>query len=189
MSSTNRGGNRIDQDNYPTPKYVIKALTDRIDFTKVNTFLEPCSGDDRILDFIPNHVNIFTTELRRGQDYFEHQFDVDLIVTNPPFSLSVPFLAKSLKEAKTVCYLQRINWLGSQIRIDFWKENVPDKLFVLSKRPNFTREYLKTIYGEDVNLKKMAEELGLSLGTDSTEYAWFIWDKLGIVNGRNIEVV
>lgn len=97
--------------------------------------------------------------------------NVDLIVTNPPFSKSIEFVIKSLIEAKTVCYLQRLNWLGSTSRKNFWNNNPPDKIFVLSQRPQFMKE------------------MGLKSGTDSTEYAWFIWDKLGIINGNKIEVI
>ena len=94
-----------------------------------------------------------------------------MIITNPPFSLSIEFLNKSLIEANTICYLQRLNWLGSGIRKEFWNLNIPDKLFVLSKRPQFKKE------------------LGLGSGTDATEYGWFIWDKLNIIEGNHIEVL
>lgn len=79
---------------------------------------------------------------------------VDLIVTNPPFSLSMEFLTKSLSEAQTVVYLLRLNYLGSAERKTFWKQNQPTHLYVLSNRPSFT-----------------------GLGTDATEYAWFVWDR------------
>lgn len=171
MSSTNRGADRIDSDNYPTPIETIKSIIERIDFSGVNTFLEPCSGDGRILKMIPDNILKEWCEIREGKNYFDHNFDVDLIITNPPFSISIEFLEKSLKEGKTVCYLQRINWLGSIKRKDFWNNNTPDKIFVLSKRPQFKKE------------------LGLEGGTDSTEYAWFIWDKLDIVSGKHIEVL
>ena len=176
MSSTNRGGLRIDQDKYYTPRWCIELLIKRIDFTKVNSFLEPCKGDGRILDFIPDSVETkLYYEIDNDLDYLDrdliHIDTYDLIITNPPFSKAINFLINSLFEAKTVCYLQRLNWLGSQQRKDFWNENTPDKLFILSKRPQFMRE------------------MGLQTGSDSTEYAWFIWDKLDIVKGKHIEVI
>jgi hypothetical protein len=190
MSSTNRNGSkRIISDNYPTPRYVIEGLINQIDFSKVNSFLEPCKGDGRILEYIPNYINKDWCEIREGKDYFKYNFNVDLIITNPPFSIALDFIKKSLNEGKTVCYLQRINWLGAQQRKDFWNENTPDKLFVISKRPNFVKEYLISLFGLDVNLKEKAKELDLTLGTDSTEYAWFIWDKLNIVKGKHIMVI
>lgn len=175
MSSKNRTTISLPQDKYYTPKWCIDLLVKRIDFSKVNKFLEPCAGDGRILDFIPNNIFKFYTELDSGTDYFnfevEQQYDYDLIITNPPFSKSIEFLTKSLYEAKTVCYLQRLNWLGSKTRKDFWNTHIPDKIFVLSKRPQFMKE------------------MGLKSGSDSTEYAWFIWDKLNIVKGKYIEIL
>lgn len=172
MSSKNRGSIPQENDYYPTPISAITPLLDRIDFSRVTTFLEPCCGDDRILNLIPEDKIKFWTEISKGKNYFDYKFeDIDLIITNPPFSIAIEFIQKSLKEAKTVCYLQRLNWLGSRQRKDFWNTNPPDKIFVLSKRPQFKRE------------------LNLGNGSDSTEYAWFIWDKLNIVNGSNIEVL
>ena len=172
MSSKNRGSIPQENDYYPTPISAITPLLDRIDFGKVTTFLEPCCGDDRILDLIPKDKIKFWAEISKGKNYFDYQFeDIDLIITNPPFSIAIEFLAKSLSEGKTICYLQRLNWLGSKARKDFWNSNPPDKIFVLSKRPQFKRE------------------LGLGNGSDSTEYAWFIWDRLNIVSGNLIEIL
>ena len=172
MSSTGRGSIRISQDFYPTPLSSLTPLTERIDFDKVKTFLEPCRGDGRILNLIPKNIDTKWCEIRQGVDYFSTTFSgIDLIITNPPFSKSIEFLKKSLKEGSTICYLQRLNWLGSKKRKDFWNENTPDKLFILSKRPQFKKE------------------LGLGEGTDSTEYCWFIWDKKNIISGKQIEIL
>lgn len=172
MSSKNRGSIPQENDYYPTPVSAITPLLDRIDFNRVLTFLEPCCGDNRILNLIPADKIKFWTEISKGRNYFDYKFeDVDLIITNPPFSTAIEFLTKSLSEGKTVYYLQRLNWLGSDKRKSFWNSNPPEKIFVLSKRPQFKRE------------------LGLGGGTDSTEYAWFIWDKLNIVYGNSIEVL
>lgn len=173
MSSKNRLTKSLPQDKYYTPRWCIELLVNRIDFSKVTTFMEPCAGDGRILEYIPSRIVKWSCEIDRGIDYLTHpiEFRDDLIITNPPFSLALQFLKKSLKEAKTVCYLQRLNWLGSQERKDFWNANPPDKIFVLSKRPQFMKE------------------MGLKAGSDSTEYAWFIWDGLGIVKGKHIEIL
>ncbi len=172
MSSKNRLTKSLPQDRYFTPQYVIDLIINRIDFSKVNSFIEPCAGDYRVLNSVPDNVAKFYCELDIGKDYLTTELpSVDLIITNPPFSKSLEFIEKSLKEAKTVCYLQRLNWLGSKQRSEFWNTNPPDKIFVLSKRPQFMKE------------------VGLKSGSDSTEYAWFIWDKSGIVNGKNIEIL
>ena len=57
-------------------------------------------------------------------------------------------------------YLQRVNFLGSIKRIDFWENfGHPDKFPILVPRPRFTA--------------------GRS---DSCEYAWYIWDEGNRVN-------
>lgn len=161
---------RLEHDFYPTPLYSLNPLLERVDLSGIKSFLEPCRGDSRIFDLIDCKEK-YWAEIREGVDYLSTTFsNIDLIITNPPFSLSEEFIVKSLSEAKTVCYLQRLNWLGSKKRKDFWNNNTPDKIFVLSKRPQFKKE------------------LGLGGGSDSTEYAWFIWDKLGIVEGKHLEI-
>lgn len=163
---------RLDNDFYPTPIDTLTPLINKVDFTNIKTFLEPCKGDGRILNLIPDNIDKYWAEIQLGKDYLTTPFkNIDLIITNPPFSISLEFIKKSLTEAKTICYLQRLNWLGSKKRKDFWNNNTPDKLFVLSQRPQFRRE------------------AGFGNGTDSTEYAWFIWDKLNIIKGNNLEIL
>ena len=86
--------------------------------------------------------------------------DVDLIFTNPPFSLAQEFIEHSMMFAPTVIMLLRINFLGSQKRYDFWQQFPPDGLCILSKRPSFT-----------------------GTGTDSIDYAWFIWSDIKKLHG------
>lgn len=84
---------------------------------------------------------------------------VDLIITNPPFSLALQFLEKSLSEAPTVVYLLRLRFLASVKRGAWWHMHPPTHQFVLSKRPSFT--------GDGRN--------------DSADYAWFAWDRGGFI--------
>ncbi|MCP3685367.1 MAG: DNA methyltransferase [bacterium] len=151
---------RIANDFYPTPTYTVKSLIDCLDLRRINSFLEPCKGNGSIYNSVEVPDKHYC-ELLEGINYltttFEEEFD--LIVTNPPYSLAQQFLEKSLSEAKTVCYLLRINFLGSQKRKDWWKRiTPPNKLLVLSKRPKF------------VNNK-----------SDRTEYAWYCWDNYNVV--------
>lgn len=157
MSATNRGSERVKQDVYITPDYTINSLLEYIDFSKAKSFCEPCRGTGAIYNKIPLEEKFFF-EISEGFDYLSVKQEVDLIITNPPFSLAEKFLEKSLSEAKTVIYLERINWLGSQCRHLWWQNKIPTHLLVLSKRPKFIKN-----------------------GSDACEYAWFCWDKLGVV--------
>jgi hypothetical protein len=97
-------------------------------------------------------------ELSEGVDYLGAPMaPVDLIITNPPFSIALEFLQKSLTEAQCVCYLLRLSFLGSKGRKPFWRENTPTHQMVID-RPSFTGN-----------------------GTDNSEYAWFCWDHDGLL--------
>lgn len=166
MSATNRGTKRNKNDFYPTPEETINSLLNHIDFSKVSSFLEPCKGNGAIYNKVECTIKTYC-EISENipKDYLSTQYNkFDLIVTNPPFSIAQDFLVKSLKESDCVCYLLRLNYLGSKKRADtLWnKVSTPNKLLVLSKRPSFTGK-----------------------GTDATEYAWFCWDKSNLINLPN----
>jgi hypothetical protein len=154
-------GDRSENDYYPTPLQCIDPLIALIDWDAVKSFREPCRGRAKmIFDRVPMD-NKQWAEIDEGVDYLGEAFDdVDLIITNPPFSIALDFLTQSLGESQTVCYLLRLGFLGSIDRHAFWKANPLTHLAVISEkgRPSFTGK-----------------------GTDNSEYAWFIWDKAGIV--------
>lgn len=161
MSSTNRGADRKPQDLYPTPAPPIDALLEVMSIPDGTRFHEPCKGQGAIYDRIPCRHRSHD-EIGEGRDYLTARYpgnNFDLIITNPPFSLAIEFLQKSLQEAVTVCYLLRLNFLGSQKRRSFWQANRPSHVLVLANRPCFTGD------GK----------------TDSIEYAWFCWDRIGLV--------
>lgn len=158
MSATNRGNTeRKANDYYPTPKYTVESLLDVLIMDNVQTFAEPCMGDGAIINQMDVPMK-YSAELSLGTDYFDMDFSgVDLIITNPPFSLAIDFLIKSLSEAKSVFYLLPHSILGSKERVTFWQNNRPSHMLSLPARPSFTGK-----------------------GTDAREYAWFAWDRLGI---------
>ena len=163
MSST--VGNTIPRELYPTPTPSVKTLLSNLTFKPTDTFLEPCRGTDAIY----GEVNLpdsqkYWAEIDRGVDYLKTPFkQVDVIITNPPFSLTEEFIRKSLSELApdgTMAYLQRVNFLGSKKRVPFWAEvGFPNKTPVIIPRPRFVNG-----------------------GSDSCEYCWFIWDRGERVN-------
>jgi hypothetical protein len=140
-------------DFYPTPLWCAENL--EIDWSQFSTAHEPCRGDGRLYDWLQSQgLSTSYTELTEGLDFFDWNDQVDLIFTNPPFSLAQQFIDHSLAHAQTVFMLLRLNYLGSIKRYEWWSANLPIALYVLSKRPSFTGS-----------------------GTDATDYAWFVWDK------------
>lgn len=163
MSATNRGAERREADFYPTPARSVEVfMLELKSKAKHLIWGEPCSGDG----VIPRASGISFTqwraaEIRYGRDYLEDGLPgpgkVDAIITNPPFFLAQQFIELSLNEANFVAYLLRLNYLGSKKRKEWWQGKEPTHLFTLSERPSFTGK-----------------------GTDATEYAWFVWDKIDL---------
>lgn len=143
---------------YPTTQKAIQDLFEIIDFKNMVeegwTFAEPCRGEEQaIYQHMPEGSQ--WCELSEGKDYLTNVWDSrpDCIITNPPFSLSVPFLEKSLSEADVCIYLNRLSFLESKERYHFNKDNPPTNMIVLSQRPKFKGK-----------------------GNDQQTCAWFIYD-------------
>ena len=159
--SSRKGQAIIASDAYPTPPHVVDALLKMVTFKMTDTFLEPCRGiTQNIFSRIPLPAEQKQwAELAEGVDYLATEFEpVDVIITNPPFSLSEEFIEKCLCELKpdgTLIFLQRVNFLGSIKRVDFWhRVGLPQKQGIIVPRPRFALR-----------------------GTDSCEYAWFVYDR------------
>lgn len=152
--SRQKTGVRLNKtDFYPTPLWCLENL--EVDWSKFSSIHEPCKGDGRLYNWFKNqNLKVSYSEINEGLDFFDWDEKVDLILTNPPFSIAQEFIDHSLDRANTVFMLLRLNYLGSIKRYDWWVKNSPSSLFVLSKRPSFTGS-----------------------GTDATDYAWFVWDK------------
>ena len=170
---------RSPYDFYPTPVDCTQKILSLLwihDFNPDYVF-EPCAGDGAIVEILRQYYpNAFIVaneidEVHKPQlelagwnhmtfkDILEIPTEnfqnYNLIITNPPFSLTQEIIDHILVGVRNsvnkpvVIMLLRLNFLGSQKR----QEHLPISVQVLSKRPSFTGK-----------------------GTDSQEYAWFIWD-------------
>jgi hypothetical protein len=186
MSSTNRNNTRHGADYYVTP---IAAV---LDFFKAwdnpsalaGSILDPCAGgDDSNPMSYPEAINIIrkrttgftTTEI--GQtlltldirpdssaahvaDYMTWQpyQKYGLIITNPPFNIALDIIKKARQEITDdgyVVMLLRLNFLGGKERGRWMRQNMPESIWVHSQRMKFLN----------------------TSGTDSIEYAHFVWRK------------
>lgn len=180
MSAANRGATRQENDFYPTPHWAIDLIMAEfksVAFTGWFSWLEPAAGDFRIYNRMPEGRREWA-ELQRGRNYFDKPYQADISLTNPPFCEAIGFAEKSLAECKTVVFLQRLGWLGSDDRREFWQANPPTHLFPLSQRPSFTAE---TVTARVVDLFDCEVEIGGKKGKDSADYAWYAWDRIGVL--------
>ena len=189
MSATNRGTVKNENDFYPTPEYTIDSILEEIDFSKVHSFREPCRGNGAIYDKVLITKKDYY-ELSEGKDYLVGSAAerVDLILTNPPFSLAKEFIEKAIKESDTVCMLQRVNFLGSQIRKAFWHKYPPTHLFVLAQRPKFIAKCTKCKPSNNYSTSTTKCPVcgsKVNPASDATEYAWFVWDKKNVFKRSN----
>lgn len=173
MSATNRGGQRSPADYYATPAWCVERLAEALELPG-GPWLEPAAGDGAIVRAVGrDDVSWDLWELRESEeaalrccapearvkigDFIEHANagSVDrryaVAITNPPFRLAQDFIDACLPLADTTIMLLRLNYLASKTRWQFMSTNTPD-VYVLPSRPSFT-----------------------GAGTDSIEYAWFVW--------------
>ena len=174
MSSTNRGAERSKNDYYRTPSWCVDQLISRVIFPDLPVIDAGC-GDGAIGLGLTNagwEQQIFgldiddkmVTEASMTGAYEDLAVGSYLdgccpwhgcnVIMNPPYNHAQEFIEASLGIAGrkgNVAALLRLNFLGSQKRLAFWKKN-PSDVYVLSKRPSFTGG-----------------------PTDSCDYAWFVW--------------
>lgn len=119
-----------------------------------------------IQEFSNQEISIDTVDIRDDsranikQDYlkFQPKEKYDVIITNPPFNLSLDIINKALNDVREggfVIMLLRLNYLGGKVRQRLWGNNMPKYIFVHNRRMSFTDD------GK----------------TDSIEYAHFVWQK------------
>lgn len=201
MSATNRGSIRVENDFYATPEWCTKALFKRVSWDKVDRAFEPCRGDGAIYNLLEKALHGSGepgwAEIREGVDYLKaDHLEVDFSPSNPPYSLATEFLKKALTHCRCVAYLLRLNFLESEERKEFFTANPPTHLYVLCKRPSFVdvcagfpktkdRERIKGC-GNSFQKKdavKICPSCGapVKAGTDATGYAWYCWDRGGIM--------
>ena len=198
MSAKGRGAQLRANRNYPTPSKTINSFLDELYPLALPNLKwgEPCAGDGAMIrEMLKRGVepgNWEWAEIREGKDYLLDGLTgrVDAIITNPDFSIAQEFIERSLRESKFSAYLLRLNFFGSRKRREWWQGKEPTHLFTLAERPSFVdvckgykskgigscgASYLKD------NGRKVCDCGGIvGAGTDATEYAWFVWDEIGL---------
>lgn len=236
MSATFRGSKSRDpEDYYKTPRWAVNALLDHLarggHIKRHARVIDPGAGDGAITEAIAANGLVGVTwaieknaeraETLKGKklrsvvveqaDYLSWKLPpgedkFDLSIGNPPFSLAMEFVQKSLSLAKSTAMLLRLPWLSSQGRANFLRQNTPSVL-VLPKRPEFVAvvkcvRFVRTKKSDGAQLSLPPgcnyEEFfaiedprpvacpvcGSKVKTttsDAVDYAWFYWRGDGAV--------
>lgn len=170
MSVTGHNDVRRENDFYETPAWCVRSILAHLPSANV---LDPCAGSGAILNAVyaddPEAVmwgleidpKLATLARARGHMIetrdalsIEPWPETDVILMNPPFNLAEEFVRRALAEAAPATWvvaLLRLNWLAGMKRVKLHTAH-PSDVYVMPRRPSFTGK-----------------------GTDSCEYAWFVW--------------
>lgn len=198
MSSTKRGRSRRPSDNYPTPFWCVRRLLEGV-ILPSGEWLEPCAGNGAIIravnerhgnsitwtaveirgkaahqiELIPKRrrdsINVYVGDFLKMHEEDKGATRFKVGISNPPFSLAMPFIRACREVCDHTLMLLRLNFLASEERRAFMQQTKPD-VYVLPNRPSFV----------------------LAGKTDSIEYAWFHWytgseGKCVVLNATSIE--
>jgi hypothetical protein len=130
-------------DFYPTPPQMVKALLLREEFT--GKILEPCCGNGQLAEILKTHgYDVFASDLvdhgyGKVKDFFNYKFQVENIVTNPPFAVITLFLQKAIPMTnRKCCVLMRLLALSGKERFEkIWSKFPPQRIYVFTKRYSF----------------------------------------------------
>lgn len=217
MSATGRsvaagtGYERHPDDDFATPYWCTRAILPFLRFTDATKgAFDPCCGSGAILDVASerwkakrgieiNHDRAMAARVKGHfvvrADTLTHPWpDVDVGITNPPYSLAMEIILRSMDLARRIdfAFLLRLNFLGSQKRAAFHKEH-PADIYPLPKRPEFvlsvsckkkkecgwgvTIPFLPTgvLSSPKPTACGQCDGPVVSSSSDATEYGWFVW--------------
>lgn len=148
MSATNRGAERLDADNYPTPSWCVRRLLEAVPELPGGHWLEPCVGEGAIVKAVLGaredvyFTGIDTRDVRKVacaagakrvivNSYLEHGATYrkgptllreddfpKVVITNPPFSLAFPIAQVAAPNENA--------WLALLLRLNFLGSGTKD---------------------------------------------------------------
>ena len=129
------------QDDFQTPKEAIKILLPYIrgDWT---TIWECASGKGNLtMAFLKEGFNVVPSDILTGEDFLTWKPDkfelVDMIVTNPPYSLKEKFLERCYEIGKPFALLMPLTALESEKRQKLYRKYGGIQLIIPNRRYNF----------------------------------------------------
>ena len=163
MKGISIAGRKRKGDFYETPTWATEALFEKEKF--IGSVWECACGYGAMSNVIQKYNKCISTDIMTGTDFLTHSpdFEVDNIITNPPYSLANKFvLTAKMWAEKKIAMLLKLSFLESISRYRMFK----DKEFPLKKVLVFCKRVQMYPYGT-----KKPKNSG------TIAYAWYIWDK------------
>ncbi|MBO5863521.1 MAG: hypothetical protein J6Q59_04550 [Paludibacteraceae bacterium] len=177
LAGGNPANNRVKNDFYATNPEAVEALLKREKFDGLK-FLEPCVGAGHIAEVIKKHFPEATVDCidieYRGYagtvttDFLQLKTDkkYNAIITNPPYSLALEFIEKSMqlieREGKIAMFL-KLQFLEGEKRKKFFEKFPPATIYVFRKR----MATWKNGEPKDAHGKNWATTMC---------HAWYVWE-------------
>lgn len=171
-------------DHYPTPENVTHALMqflhDRGNFyfdRKLNIW-EPACGNGAMSKVIETYGhNVISSDIGNygygvtGVDYLAHSscYDVDAIITNPPFNISQQFIELATQNTPVVCMLLKSQYWHAKSRFLLFNKTKPQFVLPLTWRPDFMEH---------------TRRMGDKKAAPTMDVAWTVW-----IKGSNLDAV
>jgi len=164
--TTKRFADLSGPDFYPTPKWATHALIDNESF---NGDIWECACGDGAMSSVLAQTGqaVYSSDLydrgygEAGIDFLTARKRFKNIVTNPPYNSAESFVRSGLaKSEKKFALLLRLAFLeGANRNKTIFSQTPPSRVWVFSERITFYPAGAKV------------------MGSGTTAYAWFVWDK------------
>lgn len=174
--------NRPESDFYPTPGVLVEKLIKSPPFCELSgnytglaeetedrkmCILEPACGYGAITRILEKHLDfceIISHDIRTdGVDFLSYipEKKIDMIITNPPFSLFDEFVKKAKEISPVVIFIGKVNFFGAYNR---QREGVWNNL----------RDVM--IFNRQVDYRTVSRDDG-KFYCGNLVTGWFVWDK------------
>lgn len=162
MSQRDSGYERKERDLYETPEWVTLALVPHIRIKPGMNVYEPAAGGGKMVAALRKAgFMVDADDIERGNNFLAcERADHSAIITNPPYELATPFIARALDLTISTHGL-----VAMLLRTDF--DHATTRRWMFDQHPAFAKK---------VVLTKRIKWFEDSKSQPSFNHAWFIWD-------------
>lgn len=155
-------------DFYPTPPECTVALLNYLDLPTGTVVWEPAAGEGHIVEVLADWgLSVLASDLHPAGRYVTESTDylsaplpagVDVVITNPPFSIAQAFIEHTLDLGVPFALLLKSQYWHSKGRRALFERHRPTAVLPLTWRPDFlfgaksaspTMECLWTVWGSE----------------------------------------